>query len=98
VHTRACSQGELDTLRVNHDCTEQQREMAEKTLEEQRAELVKLRLALSELELLKESLLFQASSHEGTISSLKSQVRQEEWEGKDSNVSFFEYGPHKHTC
>jgi len=52
-------QGELDTLRVNHDCTEQQRELAEKTLEEQRAELVKLRLALSELELLKESLLFQ---------------------------------------
>ena len=48
----------------------------EKNSEEQRAELTKLRLAVSELELMKESLLFQTSSHEGTISSLKSQVRE----------------------
>lgn len=50
----------------------------EKNSEEQRAELTKLRLAVSELELMKESLLFQTSSHEGTISSLKSQVSERE--------------------
>lgn len=69
------SQSELDVLKVNHDHSEHQRQLVEKNSEEQRAELAKLRLAVSELELLKESLLFQTSSHEGTISSLKSQVR-----------------------
>ena len=67
-------QEELDGLRADHAHAEHQRELLEGTSEEQRAELIQLRLAISELELQKESLLFQGSSHEGTISSLKSQV------------------------
>ncbi len=66
--------GELDGLRAEQETAEQQREHLERIVEEQRAELVRLRLAVSELELHKESLLFQSSSHEGTIGSLKSQV------------------------
>ena len=63
-------------LKVDRDHSEHQLQLVEKNSEEQRAELAKLRLAVSELELMKESLLFQASSHEGTIGSLKSQVRE----------------------
>ena len=65
---------EVAGVRLDHTRAEHQRELLEKTAEEQRAELVRLRLSISELELQRESLQFQTSSHEGTISSLKSQV------------------------
>lgn len=66
---------ELDGLRGEQEKAGQQKELLESVGEEQRAELVRLRLAVSELELERESLLFQSSSHEGTIGSLKSQVQ-----------------------
>lgn len=46
-----------------------------RTCEEQRAEMVKLRLSLSDLELQKENLDFKLSTGDKTIHSLKSQVR-----------------------
>ena len=80
-HVRQESEGKLGQLeeeasaaRLDHARAEHQRELLEKTAEDQRAELVRLRLSVSELELQRESLQFQSSSHEGTITSLKSQV------------------------
>ncbi len=66
--------GEVDGLRAEQERAEQQKELLDRTGEEQRAEIVRLRLAVSELELERENLLFQSSSHEGTVGSLKSQV------------------------
>ena len=65
---------ELDGFRADHARVEQQCRLLETTSEEQRAEIVRLRLSVSELELQRESMLFQSSTHEGTISSMKSQV------------------------
>lgn len=67
-------QTNIEDLQSDLSRVEGQKEILEKTSEEQRAELVRLRLAVSDLELLKESLLFQSSTKEGTINSLESQV------------------------
>ena len=68
-------QSDVEALHSELTCHTKEKELLEQTAEEQRAELVRLRLAISELELQKESLLFQSSSSDSTISSLKSQVR-----------------------
>ena len=67
-------QSDVDALHSELKCHGKEKELLEQNCEQQRAELVRLRLAVSELELQKESLLFQSSSSDGTISSLKSQV------------------------
>ena len=67
-------QADVDALHSELKTHGREKELLEQTSEEQRAELVRLRLAVSELELQKESLLFQSSSNDSTISSLQSQV------------------------
>ena len=67
-------QTNIEDLQSDLSRVMEQRELLENASEEQRAELVRLRLAVSDLELLKESLLFQSSTKEGTIGSLESQV------------------------
>lgn len=67
-------QSDVEALHSELNCHTREKELLEQTAEEQRAELVRLRLAVSELELQKESLLFQTSSSDSTIGSLKSQV------------------------
>ena len=67
-------QADLEGLHSELKSHIKEKELLEQTGEEQRAELVRLRLAVSELELQKEELLFQSTSNDGTICSLKSQV------------------------
>ncbi len=67
-------QSDVEGLLSELTCHTKEKNLLEQTAEEQRAELVRLRLAISELELQKESLLFQTSSSDSTISSLQSQV------------------------
>ena len=67
-------QSDVEALHSELTCHAKEKDLLEQTAEEQRAELVRLRLTISELELQKESLLFQTSSSDSTISSLQSQV------------------------
>ena len=69
-------QSDVEALHSELKCHEREKHLLEQNSEEQRAELVRLRLSVSELELQKESLIFQSSNNDGTISSLKSQVRE----------------------
>ena len=65
---------EMGGLKATLDRSQAQNDLLEKTVEEQRTELVELRLKVSDLELHKESLLFQSSTNESTIASLRGQV------------------------
>ena len=65
---------EVGSLQSTLDRSQAQNDLLEKTIEEQRTELMELRLKVSDLELHKESLLFQSSTNESTIASLRGQV------------------------
>ena len=65
---------EIELFKVEQSRGKAHQDILERTVDEQRSEMVELRLAMSALELQKESLLFQSSTNEGTIGSLKSQV------------------------
>lgn len=67
-------QEEVGGLQEALEAGQTEREELERTNEEQETELVKLRLKMSDLELHKESLLFQSATNERTIASLQSQV------------------------
>ncbi len=66
---------EVGGLRSSLEASQSERELLEQTVSEQRDELVELRLKVSDLELHRESLLFQSNTNEATITSLRSQVR-----------------------
>lgn len=67
-------QSDVEALHADLICHTKEKELLERTSNEQRAELVRLRLAVSELELREKNLLFQTSNSDGTIGSLQTQV------------------------
>ncbi len=61
-------------LRGALEAVQTEREQLERANEEQSEDLVELRLTISDLELHKESLMFQSATNESTIVSLQNQV------------------------
>ncbi len=72
-------QEEVGGLQASLEAAQIEQEELENANEELRSELDKLRMKISDLELHKESLLFQSATNESTITSLQSQVSQ--WSG-----------------
>ncbi len=66
---------DIGGLRSSLEASQSERELLEQTVSEQRDELVELRSKVSDLALHRESLLFQSTTNEATITSLRSQVR-----------------------
>ena len=66
---------EMEREREERVRGEEEQQQLQGLVAELRAELKKLEVALSEQQLEKETLQFQISSQDGTISSLRSQVR-----------------------